>query len=172
MQTPPNINNFQLPSVAPAAVTTTSDQPTLVAHGRRDNRIQPLSQAGFIASSSDNLFHPVPARPPSHAYTLPNVPLHPRFSTYNPPDTFQRPFNYRSPFSSYNNPTFAISNRASPSSNTNAALGQSPPVPHRIHPRPLSPPSQPPLDHTHQAYIQPPFVYHHSQHQAAPRGPC
>ena len=110
--TPPNLNDqhnwgghaFHPPSVTSPTVDNGLNQATIVAHGRHDTRAQPLSQAGVIASSSDNLFHPVPNIPSLSAFTLPPVPSNPPYHAYNSPDTFQCPLPYRSSLSSYNNP--------------------------------------------------------------------
>ena len=138
--TPPNLNDqhnwgghaFHPPSVTSPTVDNGLNQATIVAHGRHDTRAQPLSQAGVIASSSDNLFHPVPNIPSLSAFTLPPVPSNPVSHGYNPPDTFQHPLSYRSSLSSYNNPHFQI-----PSSHTQALLGPPPPFPPRICSRPV-----------------------------------
>ena len=118
MQTPPNMNDqqswggqlYQQPP--PVSSPISNDQPTLIAPARPDAPVyvaQPLTQAGFLASSSNNLFHPVSNVPPSsYVYFLPNVPSNPCYHTYNPPNTFHLPLPYQSPFSSYNNPNFSI----------------------------------------------------------------
>ena len=104
MQTPPNMNDqqswggqlYQQPP--PVSSPISNDQPTLIVPARPDAPVhvaQPLSQAGFIASSSNNLFHPVSNVPPSsYVYSLPTVSSNPRYHTYNPPNTFHRPLPY------------------------------------------------------------------------------
>jgi hypothetical protein len=162
MQTPPNLNDqhnwggqrFHAISTVSPTIPNEQDQPTLVARGRQDTQAQPLSQAGFIASSSDNLFHPVPAVPSSYVFTLPNIPSDPRIHAYNPTNTFQHCPPYHSPFSSYNNPSFAIPPRQNhnhiPSPPVNPPLVQPPPIPHPVLPQPL------PFNH-------PQHMYNHSQ---------
>ena len=116
METPANLNNqhawggqpFQPTPADSSPITNEQDQATLVARGQQNAQIQPLSQTGFIASSSENLFHPVSHDPSSYVLKLPNIPSNPRFYAYDPLDTFQRPVPYRSPFSSYNNPAFRV----------------------------------------------------------------
>ena len=49
-----------------------NDQATLVPP-----QLRPSSQSSFVASSSDNLFHPVPGATTSCIFTLPNVPFNP-----------------------------------------------------------------------------------------------
>jgi hypothetical protein len=118
MQTPPNLDNQQdwggeRYRPYPDEPQTTGDedeQITLIGRPQEDPRAHPLLQAGFIASSSDNLFNPVSMGPSSHTYRLQNIPLNPitRPSAYiQPPDTFSRPlYHHRSHLSSYNNPSF------------------------------------------------------------------
>ena len=48
---------------------------TIIGRVPQDNaQVNPMSQAGFVASSSDNLFHPVTNVPSSHVFSLPNIP--------------------------------------------------------------------------------------------------
>ena len=105
MQTPTNLNDqhawggqpfHRIHSESSASVTE-QDQTTMVVHGRQDAPVHPLSQAGVIASSSDNLFHPVPNVPSSHIFNLPTVLSPSRHHVYNRPQAFP----YHSPFSSY-----------------------------------------------------------------------
>ena len=179
--TPPNLNDqhtwgghaFCPPSATSPTVDNGLDQATIIAHGRHDTQAQPLSQAGVIASSSNNLFHPVPNIPSSSAFTLPPVPSNPPYHAYNPPDTFQRPLPYRSSLSSYNNPHFQI-----PSSHTQAPLGPPPLFPPRIRSCPVFHSSQHQFNHSspcqfnqpqntyihpQPAYIHPQPAYNHSQ---------
>ena len=90
MQMPSNLNEqqtwggqcYQPVSTPTPTVTNEQDQPTLLARGTQDLQVHPLSQARVIASSSDNLFHPVPiyiptieiARTPSPPLTSPFEP--------------------------------------------------------------------------------------------------
>ena len=116
VQMPPNLNEQQTwggvryrpPSEPPPTVTNERDQATLVARGRQETQDHPLSQQGVIASSSNNLFHPVPNAPSSYVFSLPKVLSNPRLRTYDAPNTFPHPYSYRSPFSSYNNPAFTV----------------------------------------------------------------
>ena len=108
------------------------DQPTLVPRYHPDPQATSLFQAGVVASSFDNLFHPV-TNPP-YEFSSPNVP---RYHAYNSSNTFQRPLPYRSPFSSYNKPHFivpplphALYNHIPPLA-IDVPLGSPPPVPPR-----------------------------------------
>ena len=169
MQTPPNLNEqpawgrqpFQQPSQQSAhSDSSAADQPTIVGRIPQDAQANPMSQTGVIASSSDNLFHPVPNVPSSYVFSLPNVPLVPRRHAYTS-DTFHRP--YHSPFSSYNNPMFTIPSHAyynhiSPWPVT-IPLGPPPPIPPRIH------------SHSVRQFNQP-FPFNHSQHMYNPSQPA
>ena len=173
MTTTPNLNNqhawggqpFQhhmladSSSVVSSSIVNEQDQPTLVARGQQNAPVPALSQAEVIASSSDNLFNPVTHDPSSYVFKLQNVPSQPRPHAYNSLDTFNRPLPYRSPFSSYNNPTFRV-----PSKPPHALYNQAPippvnapfpppPVPH-VHSRSALPP-QPQFEHTYN-YPYPP----------------
>ena len=114
METPANLNDqhawggqpFQHTPADSSLIANEQDQATLVARGQQNAQVQPFPQTGVIALSSENLFHPVSHDPSSYAFKLPHVPSNPRFRAYNPLDMFQCPVPYRSPFSSYNNPTF------------------------------------------------------------------
>ena len=157
METPANLNDqhawggqpFQHTPADSSLIANEQDQATLVARGQQNAQVPSLSQPEVIASSSENLFHPVSHDPSAYVFKLPDVPSNPRFHAYNPIDTFQRPVTYRSPFSSYNNPAFrvpsnpphAFYNRA-PISPVTAPLPQPPPPPPRIHPRNVFPPQQ------------------------------
>ena len=73
--------------------------------------LRPSSQAGIIASNSNNLFHPIPSNPISHTFTLPDVPFNPnpRYHAYNQQtNTLRLSQPLPSTSSSYNNPTFTI----------------------------------------------------------------
>ena len=146
------------------------EQPALLGYQTQAPVLSPSSQARFIASSSDDLFHPVSANgghsfssyhlppvPYHHAYNLPYPPLtqHPPVSHIpinrnhlSQPPT--RPLPYPLPNSSYNNPTFTISPQHDfplPQQNSPSTLNEPPSYPFSsIDPpfrRPLGPP--PPL---------------------------
>ena len=99
----------------------------------------------MIASSSDNLFHPVSHVPSSYVFSLPTVPSNPRHHANNSSTAFNRPLPYHSPFSSYNNPTFTIPHHAyynhPRTSPVTVPLGPPPPLPPR--PQPIRPFTQP-----------------------------
>jgi hypothetical protein len=108
------------------SVDAEHDQQTMTANDQQNVQAKPLSQGGMIASSSDNVFHPVSNVPSSYVFSLPDVPLN---HAYNPPNMSQRPLPYHSPFSSYNNPMFTMPrHNLAPPSSTNAPLGAPPPV--------------------------------------------
>ena len=72
---------------------------------------RPSSQAGMIALSSDDLFHPIPGNPISHTFTLHDVPFNPNphYHAYNRQANTVRPLRpLHSISSSYNNPSFVI----------------------------------------------------------------
>ena len=153
MQTPPNLNDqhawggqrFEpVPSHSPAAISE-QDHPTLIARDRQDAQAPTLPQGGMIASSSDNLFHPVSHVPSSYVFSLPTVPSNPRHHANNSSTAFNRPLPYHSPFSSYNNPTFTIPHHAYYNhpriSPITVPLGPPPPLPPR--PPPIRPFTQP-----------------------------
>ena len=170
MATPPNLDNqhawgghpfepvpVNSPSVVSSSVINEQEQATLVARGQQNAQTHPLSQAKVIASSSDNLFHPVTHHDPSsYVFKLPNVPSQPRPHAYNSHDTFNRPVPYRSPFSSYNNPAFRV-----PSKQSHALYNQAPLPP--INPPLLPPPqishSRPPLPP--QPQLNPAYSHHY-----------
>jgi hypothetical protein len=75
---------------------TTTNGETMIATGG----IQ--SHAGIIASSSDDLFHPIyNVAPPPLPYTLPDIPFHPNYAYIPHPHPI-------SSSSSYENPNFII----------------------------------------------------------------
>ena len=165
---------FQPASATSPSIVNEQDQPTLVVPGRQGVQPNPLSQAGVIASSSDNLFHPVTNLPSLYVYSLPPVPSNPRLHSYDPPNTFQRPFPYRSPFSSYNNPTFAVPSCPTQANRVPTVVNQSlpsdPPIPLHIHSGPVLQPFQPQFHHPQPVYnhFQPAYnhvqpAYHHVQ---------
>src|ERR1700678_809066 len=108
MQTPPNLDNQQ----AWGGQCYDNQEVTLVGPERREPHLRPLLQPAFIASSSDDVFHPVPGDHVPTVYTLPDVPpfIHqnpPRNRAYSPMmNTFPGRLNYPSTFTSYNNPGF------------------------------------------------------------------
>ena len=61
------------------------DQMTFVGHGQHVSCPLEPSQGNLIASSSNDLFHPVSSIPYSHSYHLPNVLYNPnpRYNAYN-----------------------------------------------------------------------------------------
>ena len=182
MQTPPNLNDQQtwggqryqpvsraLPTIpkalsTPSTASDDNDRTALNAHRQQDGPAQASSQAGFIASSSDNLFHPVPNVQPSYVFSLPKIPSNPRLHNQNPTNTFQRPFPYRSNLSSYNNPRFEVPPAPlhHPSS-INVQLGPGPPIPPRIRSSHSSHVSQPQNNHSPHAYNHSPHAYNHTQ---------
>lgn len=177
MQTPPNLNDqqkwggqcYQSVPEALSNVPNEQDQPTLIAGGRQNTQARPFSQAGFIASSSDNLFHPVsqnPDVPSTYNFSLPQIPS-PRHRTYNPPNISRRPLPYHSPLSSYNNPTFAVpplpQNNHIPSSSINPSLGLPPPIPPHIRSQPAYSHFQPAYNHFQPAYNHFQPAYNHFQ---------
>ena len=93
-------------------------QPALVGPQDPGSVIPPSSQAHIVASSSDDLFHPVPGGPSFVTYHLPPVP---NKTAYNLPFSNHFPVNwshlsqppvcflpYPTSASSYNNPAFTI----------------------------------------------------------------
>ena len=50
---------------------------TTIVGPQQDSHYCPLSQAGFIASNSDDLFHPTSGGPVSYVFNLPDIPLNP-----------------------------------------------------------------------------------------------
>ena len=137
--------------------TSNNEQTTIVAPSQPDPRRQPLSHPGITASSSDNLFHPVPTSPP-YVFNLPSIPSFPvpNYHAYNQPsDTFARPMHYPSAFTSYNNPTFAV-----PPLSLHLPYNQPPSLPYN-HP-PLGPP--PPIP----PRIPTPYISNHHQQQFPP----
>ena len=165
MQTPPNLNDqhtwggqpFRHAPTKSPSVANEQDQPTLIARGHQTTQTHPLSQAGFIASSSDNLFHPVNDVPSSYVYSLPPIPSAPCRHAYNSSNTFHRPLPYRSPYSSYNNPNFAVP----------------PSLPHDIPLSPVNQLSEPvvpvsPRNFSQPAYIPPQPVHHQPAYHFQP----
>ena len=83
MQTPTNINNQQVwggqsyPLGSSADTVGPQTQHTLLPRERQEPHFRSSSQAGFIASDSDDLFHPAPGGPSSRVFHLPDVPYLP-----------------------------------------------------------------------------------------------
>ena len=153
MQTPPNLNEHHLwggERLKPSLDDSRSDdggleQTTLFAPGQQAPGIQPLSQAGFVASSSDDLFHPTSGGPFPYTFPLSNIPLTP---------STRHQVHY--PTSSYNNPSFQIppSHLLPTYTNLNRLpVGPPPPIPPRPRMLPQIPVDQIPLQNT--AYTQP-----------------
>lgn len=154
MQSPLSFNDQQSwggqrfrpgPMGSPTAIDE-QDPRTFVPHGRQDTQHQPLPLGGVIASSSDDLFHPVSHLPSSSVYALPDVPIPSRFRAHNH-SPFSRPLPHPSSFTSYNNPSFAM---------------PPPPPPTIYHHGPSLPNpqthSQPPFYHHQPAYIPPTYT--------------
>lgn len=76
---------------------------TMTGHERQNDGFRPFPQAGFVASTSDDFFHPTVGGPSSHIYTLPDIPHNPHPHYQN-----QRSLPHPSVFTSYNNPSFTI----------------------------------------------------------------
>ena len=60
------------------------EQATII--GQQDQQFHPPTQAGIIASNSDDLFYPTTSTgPTSNVFTLPNVPFNPnpQYHAYN-----------------------------------------------------------------------------------------
>ena len=178
MQTPPNLNDqhrwggerYRPPSLHSTAERTATG---FMDQGRHHLRPPPESlfesQAGVIASSSDDLFHPATNTvPSSHPYTLPNLPPDPdpraNRAYISRPISSSRPLPHPSVFSSYNNPSFTV---PPPHSFYTGPVGPpplpylpfAPPIPHQFIPK--QPQSFPP------AYAQP-FQQSSSSHPLHP----
>ena len=163
MQTPTNLNNHQVWGGQDFHYggSSETDERTYVLRERQEPRLRPSSQAGFVASDSDELFHPAPGGPSSRTLNL--APLPPRRHAYNQ--------------TSYNNPSFVIPRSSSPTLYRTSATphiqylpnphGPPPPIPPRPssvsspmhtnfvhHPQPVRlptvrPPSTQPVCHAH-----------------------
>ena len=117
METPPNINNQQIWGGRQFS-TSPSDNDTTIGRQPQDAAQKelgnvPSSQRSFIASNSDDLFHPTPGVPSSYIFNLPNIPSnpHPYYNTYayhRNSNSLPRSFPPPSSSTSYNNPSFAI----------------------------------------------------------------
>ena len=110
----------------------------------------PLPQAGFIASNSNDLFHPIPGNPITHTFTLPDVPFNPnpRYHTYNrQPNTLQPSRPLPSISSSYNNPSFTV------------------PPPHTFY-NPIPPPPPPVISRSHSQPVYNQFQPHYHAYNA------
>ena len=124
------------------------EQATII--GQQDQQFHPPTQAGIIASNSDDLFYPTTSTgPTSNVFTLPNVPFNPnpQYHAYNRRGSIRsRPLPFPSPTSSYNNPSFvpppplphALYNApVSVNHSSSTPLGPPPPIPPRIRPQPV-----------------------------------
>ena len=112
MQTPPNLNNQQVWGGQQFRTASSDNDQTIRIHGAREELGNvPSSQRGFIASDSDDLFHPTPVAS-SYVFNLPEVPSnpHPYYNTYhqNHMNSLPRHFPPSSSSTSYNNPSFTI----------------------------------------------------------------
>ena len=87
-------------------VSNDHDKTTLI--GQRAHRLCEPSRGNFVASSSDDLFHPTSDIPSSLSFHLPNVPFnpHPHYNAYNQQNCSSLPVNPSS--TSYNNPFFSV----------------------------------------------------------------
>ena len=148
MQTPTNFNDqhtwggqhYQPEDSQTVTVTNGYERATVAGRGQQDTGFRPLSQAGFVASNSDDLFHPTSGVPSSYVFNLPDVPHNP-----NPHYAYNRTRDLPHPssFSSYNNPSFTIPpphvlhNQTSPlnSESTDKFLGPPPPIPYHSRPQ-------------------------------------
>ena len=156
MQSPTNLGSHQVwgGEISRYGESTTDVDErdrTFVLRGRQEPRIRPSSRVGFIASNSDDLFHPAPGGP-SHTFHLPPVPVPSRHYAYN------HPIN-----TSYNNPSFSPPPLTSPTVyrtphniHDRDPLGPPPPLPPRLN-RPLSvsPRIHTNIHHPQQARIAP-----------------
>jgi Pol polyprotein, beta-barrel domain/GAG-pre-integrase domain len=154
-----------------------NEQTTIVGRSQPDQGSHPFSRTGITASSSDNLFHPVPTSP-SYVFNLPTIPSFPapNYHAYNQPsDTFSRPLHYPSAFTSYNNPAFAVPplsphvqyHQPYPSHRIHSPLRQPPPIPPRL-PTPYNPDNQQQHQQQHFPPFQPAYIHHQPLYQTLP----
>jgi hypothetical protein len=61
------------------------DQTTFIGREQRDHQPRLSSREGVIASSSDNLFHPV-SNNPTNTFRLPDIPPNPHSRALSPSD--------------------------------------------------------------------------------------
>ena len=133
MQTPTNLDNHQ----AWGGQEFCYDRYDTSATAHQESRPCPSSRVGFVASSSDELFHPTSGGPSTRVFALPPIPP-------------------RRPFTSCNNPSFALPPRTPvPLYNRRISrpLGLPPPIP-PPHSRPPGQAPSSPCVHT---------VIHHPQ---------
>lgn len=187
MQTPTNINNQQVwggqsyPLGSSADTVGPQAQHTLLPRERQEPRFRPSSQAGFIASDSDDLFHPAPGGPSSRVFHLPDVPLppHPRFRAYSQSSNtlHSRPLPHPSAFTSYNNPSFAIPPPLPrPTYHTPPPLPQdarghlepSPPIDPHVHPTSVRNTPRPLHTPIAQPTLTQPTCHHHCTSNSSP----
>jgi hypothetical protein len=113
MQSPSNLDNQQDWGGEDFRTGSSNNDQTIRTHGTHGELGSgvPSSQRGFIASNSDNLFHPAPVVP-AYVFNLPDVPLnpHPYYNTYhqNHSNSFPRQIPPSSSYTSFNNPSFVI----------------------------------------------------------------
>ena len=169
MQSPSHLNEQQIwggDQFPDRQITTVDDdyeQPTLIGHGQHVPRFREPSQGNFIASNSDDVFHPLSGDPSSYTFRLPDVP-------YNPNPRYSNAYNRRnrhilppipSSSTSYNNPFFSVPPLSShdvpvsttpvPSNLASHRLGPPPPIP----PRPSVPPQHILNYHSQSPYSHP-----------------
>ena len=165
----------------PGPVTPTAGhQAAFIDHDQQDIRSFP--QGGVIASSSDNLFHPISHDSAPYVFNLPHVPVpqNPRFRAYNH-SPFSCPLPYPSSFTSYNNPSFTLPPLPPNGQHVQNSLpmGPPPPVPprpifhdyhsHFVHPQNAYVPSHPPFNQFLPAYNH--FVPYMQPPQPPPPSP-
>ena len=165
--------------LTPRATSSEEGQQTFVARAPQETRFhQP--QERVTASSSDNLFMPVPSAqvPPSYVYNLPAVPANPRFGAVHH-SPFSRPLPYPSTFSSYHNPSFTIPPPHAPPPHAPSRafyshapqgpvsngfpLGPAPPIPSYLPPHVVPSNDVPHFEHHPSGYNHPQPAYMHSQ---------
>jgi hypothetical protein len=140
---------------------------TFVAREHRVPRFRSSSQAGILASHSDDVFYPTVTHGPPQPFVLPDISTHqipPHFQAraYNQQtNTFSnRPLPHPSSFSSYNNPGFAV-----PPPPPRDLPFYPPSTPHQSLPAyNFGPPGPPPLPRC--TYMQSPqtYIYPQSSH--------
>ena len=165
--------------LTPRATSSEEGQQTFVARAPQETRFHP-AQERVTASSSDNLFMPVPSAqvPPSYVYNLPAVPANPRFGAVHH-SPFSRPLPYPSTFSSYHNPSFTIPPPHAPPPHAPSRafyshapqgpvsngfpLGPAPPIPSYLPPHVVPSNDVPHFGHHPSGYNHPQPAYMHSQ---------
>jgi hypothetical protein len=172
MQTPTNLNDQHAWGGQHFQIGTDELQANTNGHVQQDTsdtRFQPSSQTGFIASHSDDLFHPASGGPSSNTFNLPDVPFNPnpRYQTYN--RAINHPFPTRPlPYptsSSYNNPSFIVPPRNLEHRHTQPPRTRSHPVPIQSQPFP------PAYIHVQPSLSQPMASYHPVPYSSPPTLP-